>query len=224
MTLINWIFFGSIILFTGIYVFSSIFKKKNIRRISSCFPLPLTGILNIQFLMNRLPDSKHIIFLTIGSVFFISLTHFFYLFKEKNWGRKLCKLSFFMITFCWIQLYKSVLYIIDVPLWFIILSSSIYFVLLLAVLIFGGKKSSSSYLSFSCLFLSSALLNFFSLVYLFFIPEIQSVLFFAGTLLSLATIAFYIIFDDKKLKFKNQFVLILFVISECSIMYSNLLN
>ena len=129
-----------------------------------------------------------------------------------------------MITFCWIQLYKSVLYIIDVPLWFIILSSSIYFVLLLAVLIFGGKKSFSSYLSFSCLFLASALLNFFSLVYLFFISDIQSVLFFAGTLLSLATIAFYIIFDDKKLKFKNQFVLILFVISECSIMYSNLLN
>ena len=174
--------------------------------------------------MNRLADWKHISLLRIGCVFFIRLNHFFYLFKEKNWGRKLCKFSFFMITFCWIQLYKSVLYIIDVPLWFIILSSSIYFVLLLAVLIFGGKKSFSSYLSFSCLFLASALLNFFSLVYLFFIPEIQSVLFFAGTLLSLATIAFYIIFDDKKLKFKNQFVLILFVISECSIMYSNLLN
>lgn len=224
MTLINWIFLGSIILFTGIYVFSSIINIKNLRRISSCFPLPLAGILNIQLLMNKLPDSKHIIYLTIGSIFFIILSHFFYLFKEKNWSRKLCKLSFFMLTTCWIQLYKSVLYIIDIPLWFIILFSSIYMVLLLAVLIFSSRKNFSSYLSCSCLFLADALLNFFSLVYLFFIPEIQSVLLFTGAFLSIITVAFYIIFDDKKIKFKNQYILILFVISECLIMYSNLLN
>ena len=125
MTSINWIFFGGIILFTGIYVFSSILKMKILRRISSCFPLPLAGILNIQLLMNELPDSKHVIFLTIASIFFIILSQLFYLFKEKNWGRKLCKFSFFMLTSCWIQLYKSVLFIIDVPLWFIILFSSI---------------------------------------------------------------------------------------------------
>lgn len=224
MTLINWIFFGSIILFTGIYVFSSIFKIKLLRRISSCFPLPLAGILNIQLLMNQLPDSKHIIFLTIISVFFIILVHIFYLFKEKNWGRKLCKFSFFMLTSSWIQLYKSVLHIIDVPLWFIILFSSIYFVLLVTVLIFGGRKTFSTYISCSCLFLAASILNFFSLVYLFFIPEIQSVLLFAGTLFSLVIIAFYIILDARKIKFKNQFILIVFVISECLIMYSNLLN
>ena len=212
MTSINWIFFGGIILFAGIYFFSSILKMKILRRISSCFPLPLAGILNIQLLMNELPDSKHVIFLTIASIFFIILSQLFYLFKEKNWGRKL-----------WIQLYKSVLFIIDVPLWFIILFSSIYFVLLVIILIFGGKKSFSSYISSSCLFLATALLNFFSLVYLCFILEIQAVLLFAGTIISLSAVAFYIIFDSRKFKFKNQLMLILFVISESLIMYSNLL-
>ena len=223
MTSINWIFFGGIILFAGIYFFSSILKMKILRRISSCFPLPLAGILNIQLLMNELPDSKHVIFLTIASIFFIIFSQFFYLFKEKNWGRKLCKFSFFMLTSCWIQLYKSVLFIIDVPLWFIILFSSIYLVLLVIILIFGGKKRFSSYISSSCLFLATALLNFFSLVYICFILEIQAVLLFAGTIISLSAVAFYIIFDSGKFKFKNQLMLILFVISESLIMYSNLL-
>lgn len=223
MTLINWILLAGIIVFTGIYIFSSILKIKMLRRISSCFPLPLAGILNIQFLLNQLPDSKHIIFFTIASVLFIILSHLFYLFKEKNWGRKLCKFSFFILTFCWIQLYKSVLFIIDVPLWFIILFSSIYFVLLVTTLIFGGTKSFSSYISCSGLFLASSLLNFFSMVYLCFISGLQAFFLFTGTLISLLVVAFYIIFDSRKFNFKNRLIFILFVLSESLIMYSNLL-
>lgn len=223
MTVLNWILLCIIVLCFGIYIFSSIIQMNILRKISGCLILPSAGILNIQFLLNYLPDSKFIIYFSFIALVFAVLTESFYIFKEKEWCQKLMKACAFFISFVFAQLYKSVLFIIDVPLWFIIVFFAIYFVILFFLFVLSGRKKFLQYISFSLIYLQTALLNFLSLVYLCFITRLQSVLLFFGTFLFFILVCFYFVFDsEKKFKLQNVFYFALFLISQCLIIYSNI--
>lgn len=197
---------------------------KILRKIFGCLVLPFAGVLNIRILTNYLPDSKHIIYFSAGALFFAVLAEIFFAFEEKKICRKLLKVSVFFASFTFAQLYKSVLYIVVAPRWFAIVFFAIYFAILFLAFAFSERKKLAQYISFSLVYLQTASLNFLALAYLFFLPRLQSALLFFGTFLFLILVCFYCVFDSKKeFKLRNFFCFILFLISQCLIMWSNIL-
>lgn len=230
MTVSNWVLLGCIVVFLGFYIISSISitnagkKITVLRHIAGCLILPFAGILNVQFLINYLPDSKHIIYFTLVALFFMTLSQVFFIFREKTWGRKFLQLCLFFVSLIWSQLYRSVLYFVSIPQWLVILFCSFCFVLMLAVFIFSEKKKMVQYISCILIYMQTSILLFFSFVYLCYFLRMQSVMLFFGALLSLLLLSFFYIYDSRKqFKLFIPVCLFLYVVSQSLLMYSNIL-
>ncbi len=224
MTIINWILISILAIDFILLIVSHILKKVILQKISECLIIPIFGTFIVLLLQNYLPDSLHLIKVTIAALSFATVSTVFLSFDQIKLLRIFGRLLILANVFCWITLYRSIFYIHSVPLWLIILMSCIYLAGTIAAIILSGKQELRFYILFACSFALSAYLHFCSLIFLCYENNGSSILLFAGTTIFAALTAFHFI-NQAKLKIKHAGIIrySLLVVSQVLIACSNLL-
>ena len=224
MTIANWILLGAIIVTTGLLIFSYIKKYRLLKIICESLIIPLFGAINILFLRNYLPDSRHLIKITITALSLITISTVFIALEKKRILRVSGRVLVLAGAVTWISLYKTVFFIHKVPLWLTIIMLMIYLAGLIVSIILSGKQDPVFYVLFAFSFMVSAYLNFCSMIFLCFETSGSAVMLFAGTALFLGLTAFHFI-NQAKLKIKHAGVIrySLLVASQILIACSNIL-
>lgn len=224
MTLTNLILLGLIIIDTGLYILSLLKKIGLLRKISSSIFLPFAGAFLTLFLFSYLPDSRHIIIVTISALSMASLAVIFFCFTTTTRSNVFFKLSYILSLIIWIELYRSCFYIYRIPVLLYTLCSITYFSILIAIFIFSGKQRIYYYINHILGLLAGFLLNFCSFIILCYTPCLQSVLLFTGTLSALALIVFYILHITKyNFRYYRQLFFIILISSQILITVSNIM-
>lgn len=224
MTITNWILFSILAVNLIVLVTSYIFKKIVIQKISECLIIPILGIFTVLVLRNYLPDSLHLIKVTVIALSLATISTIFLSFEKIRVLRVSGRILILANTFCWITLYRIVFFIHQVPLWLIILMTCIYLAGTITAIILSGKQEIKFYVLFAFSFALSAYLHFCSLVFLCYETTKSSILLFTGTTAFAALTAFHFI-NQAKLKFKHAGIIrySLLVTSQILIAVSNIL-
>ena len=224
MTIINWILISVLAIDFILLIISHILKKVVMQKITECFIMPVFGAFLVLLLQNYLPDSLHLIKVTIAALSLATVSTIFLSFDKYKFLRIFGRILILANVFCWITLYRSVFYIHSVPLWLIILMSCIYVAGTIAAIILSGKQELRFYILFACSFALSSYLHFCSLIFLCYEKTGSSILLFAGTTIFAALTAFHFI-NQAKLKIKHAGIIrySLLVASQVLIACSNLL-
>lgn len=224
MTITNWILFSILAVNLIVLVTSHILKKVLIQKISECLIIPILGIFTVLVLRNYLPDSLHLIKVTVIALSLATISTIFLSFEKIKALRIFGRILILANTFCWITLYRIVFFIHQVPLWLIILMTGIYLAGTITAIILSGKQEIKFYVLFALSFALSAYLHFCSLVFLCYETTKSSILLFAGTTAFAALTAFHYI-NQAKLKFKHAGIIrySLLVTSQILIAVSNIL-
>lgn len=224
MTITNWILFSILAVNLIVLVTSHILKKVLIQKISECLIIPILGIFTVLVLRNYLPDSLHLIKVTVIALSLATISTIFLSFEKIRVLRVSGRILILANTFCWITLYRIVFFIHQVPLWLIILMTCIYLAGTITAIILSGKQEIKFYVLFAFSFALSAYLHFCSLVFLCYETTKSSIMLFAGTTAFAALTAFHFI-NQAKLKFKHAGIIrySLLVTSQILIAVSNIL-
>lgn len=224
MTITNWILFSILAVNLIVLVTSHILKKILIQKISECLIIPILGIFTVLVLRNYLPDSLHLINVTVIALSLATISTIFLSFEKIRVLRVSGRILILANTFCWITLYRIVFFIHQVPLWLIILMTGIYLAGTITAIILSGKQEIKFYVLFALSFALSAYLHFCSLVFLCYETTKSSIMLFAGTTAFAALTAFHFI-NQAKLKFKHAGIIrySLLVTSQILIAVSNIL-
>ena len=224
MTIASWILLGAIIISTGLLIVSYVIKQSIIQKICECLIIPLFGALNILFLADSLPDSLHVIKITIAALSFVTISTIFIAFEKYRILRILGRIIVLANVLCWISLYRSIFYIHKVPVWFIIVMVSVYIAALFTTIILSGKQEILFYGLFALSFALTSYLHFCSMIFLFFERSANGLLLFCGASMFIILNAFHFI-NQAKLNFKHAGVIrySLLVVSQVLIACSNIL-
>ena len=224
MTIINWIIISALAIAFILVIVSHILKKVIIQKISECFIIPLFGTLIVLLLQNYLPDSLHLIKVTIAALSLATISTIFLSFDKIKVLRILGRILILANVFCWITLYRLIFFIHSVPLWLIILMTGIYLAGTISAIILSGKQELRFYILFTLSFALSSYLHFCSLIFLCYEKNSNSILLFAGTSIFAALTAFHFI-NQAKLKFKHAGIIrySLLIASQVLIACSNIL-
>ena len=202
MTIADWILLGLIIVAAALLIISYIKKITLLQKICECMIIPLFGTLNVLILRNYLPDSLHLVKITILTLSLITISTIFISFESKKTLRVLGRILVLAGTVCWISLYRTIFFIHKVPLWLTILMAAIYLAGMLTAIILSGKQEILFYVLFALSFTLTAYLNFCSLIFLCYETAGSTIMLFAGTTLFIALNAFHFI-NQAKLNFKH---------------------
>ncbi len=224
MTIANWILLSSLAVILILLIISHILKKTVLQKICECLIIPLFGALNVLLLRDYLPDSRHLIKITIIALSLSTISTIFLSLEKIKLLRISGRILILANVFCWITLYRTVFFIHKVPLWLTILMSCIYIAGTIAAIILSGKQEIKFYVLFACSFALSSYLHFCSLIFLCYETKGNSIMLFAGTTLFAALTAFHFI-NQAKLKFKHAGVIrySLMLTSQILIASSNIL-
>ena len=224
MTIINWILISILAIDFILLIVSHILKKVVMQKITECLIMPVFGAFLVLLLKNYLPDSLHLIKVTIAALSLATVSTIFLSFDKYKFLRIFGRILILANVFCWITLYRSIFYIHSVPLWLIILMSCIYVAGTIAAIILSGKQELRFYILFASSFALSSYLHFCSLIFLCYEKTGSSILLFAGTTIFAALTAFHFI-NQAKLKIKHAGIIrySLLVTSQVLIACSNLL-
>lgn len=224
MTIINWILISVLAIDFILLIVSHILKKVVMQKITECLIMPVFGAFLVLLLKNYLPDSLHLIKVTIAALSLATVSTIFLSFDKYKFLRIFGRILILANVFCWITLYRSVFYIHSVPLWLIILMSCIYVAGTIAAIILSGKQELRFYILFALSFALSAYLHFCSLIFLCYEKTGNAIMLFAGTTIFAALTAFHFI-NQAKLKIKHAGIIrySLLVASQVLIACSNLL-
>ena len=224
MTIINWILISVLAIDFILLIVSHILKKVVMQKITECLIMPVFGAFLVLLLKNYLPDSLHLIKVTIAALSLATVSTIFLSFDKYKFLRIFGRILILANVFCWITLYRSVFYIHSVPLWLIILMSCIYVAGTIAAIILSGKQELRFYILFTLSFALSAYLHFCSLIFLCYEKTGNAIMLFAGTTIFAALTAFHFI-NQAKLKIKHAGIIrySLLVASQVLIACSNLL-
>ncbi len=224
MTIANWIILGFIIITTGLLIFSYIKKNSLMKKICECILIPLFATLNVLVLKESLPDSLHLIKVTLFSLSMVSISTIFLSFENYKPLRIAGRILVVASIICWISLYRTIFFIHKVPLWLTILMTSIYIAGTIIAIVLSGKQELRFYVLFAISFALTAYLHFCSLIFLCFETAGYSIMLFAGTSIFAGLTAFHFI-NQTKLKTKHAGVIRygLLVISQVLIACSNIL-
>ena len=224
MTITNWILLGSLAVILITLVTSHILKKVILQKICECLMIPIFGVFNILLLRDYLPDSLHLIKITITALSLATISTIFLSLEKIKLLRIFGRILILANVFCWITLYRTVFFIHKVPLWLTILMTGIYLAGTIAAIILSGKQEIKFYLLFACSFALSSYLHFCSLIFLCYETSGNSIMLFAGTTLYEALTAFHFI-NQARLKFKHAGVIryCLLIASQILIACSNIL-
>ncbi len=224
MTITNWILLSSLAINLILLIISHILKKITMQQICECLIIPLFGALNVLLLCDYLPDSLHLIKVTITALALATISTIFLSLEKIKLLRIFGRILILANVFCWITLYRTVFFIHKVPLWLTVLMTGIYLAGTIASIILSGKQEIRFYILFAFSFALSAYLHFCSLIFLCYETTASSILLFAGTSIFAALTAFHFI-NQAKLKFKHAGVIrySLLVASQVLIACSNIL-
>ena len=224
MTIINWILISALAIDFILLIISHILKIVILQKISECLIIPIFGSFIVVLLQNYLPDSLHLIKVTIAALSLATVSTIFLSFDKIKILRILGRILILANVFCWITLFRSVFYIHSVPMWLIILMSCIYLAGTIAAIILSGKQEIRFYTLFTLSFALSSYLHFCSLIFLCYETSTHAILLFSGTTLFTGLTAFHFI-NQAKLKIKHAGIIrySLLVTSQILIACSNLL-
>lgn len=224
MTIINWILISILAIDFILLIVSHILKKVILQKITECLIIPIFGTFIVLLLQNYLPDSLHLIKVTIAALSLATISTIFLSFEKFKILRIFGRILILANVFCWITLYKSIFFIHSVALWLIILMSCIYLAGTIAAIILSGKQELRFYILFALSFALSAYLHFCSLIFLCYEKTGNAIMLFAGTTIFAALTAFHFI-NQAKLKIKHAGIIrySLLVISQVLIACSNIL-
>lgn len=224
MTIANWILLGALVVTAGLLIFSYIKKNILVKKITESLIIPLFGAINVLILWNYLPDSLHLIKVTITALSLITVSTVFIACEEKKPLRIAGRILVLAGTAAWISLYRTIFFIHKVPLWLSIIMIALYLAGLIISIILSGKQELVFYGLFTLSFTLSAYLNFCSLIFLCFETGWSSILLFAGTSLFIALTSFHFI-NQARLKIKHAGVIryCLLIASQILIACSNIL-
>lgn len=224
MTIINWILINVLAIDFILLIVSHILKKVVMQKITECLIMPVFGAFLVLLLKNYLPDSLHLIKVTIAALSLATVSTIFLSFDKYKFLRIFGRILILANVFCWITLYRSIFYIHSVPLWLIILMSCIYVAGTIAAIILSGKQELRFYILFALSFALSAYLHFCSLIFLCYEKTGNAIMLFAGTTIFAALTSFHFI-NQAKLKIKHAGIIrySLLLASQVLIACSNLL-
>ena len=224
MTIINWILISVLAIDFILLIVSHILKKVVMQKITECLIMPVFGAFLVLLLKNYLPDSLHLLKVTIAALSLATVSTIFLSFDKYKFLRIFGRILILANVFCWITLYRSVFYIHSVPLWLIILMSCIYVAGTIAAIILSGKQELRFYILFALSFALSAYLHFCSLIFICYEKTGNAIMLFAGTTIFAALTAFHFI-NQAKLKIKHAGIIrySLLLASQVLIACSNLL-
>ena len=206
MTITNWILLSSLAINLILLIISHILKKITMQQICECLIIPLFGALNVLLLRDYLPDSLHLIKVTITALALATISTIFLSLEKIKLLRIFGRILILANVFCWITLYRTVFFIHKIPLWLTVLMTGIYLAGTIAAIILSGKQEIRFYILFAFSFALSAYLHFCSLIFLCYETTASSILLFAGTSIFAALTAFHFI-NQAKLKFKHAGVI-----------------
>lgn len=217
MTVTNWILLSALIIIIVFLIVSYALKKKILMKCCECLVIPVFGALNVLLLRNYLPDSLHLIKVSITALSLLTVSTIFISFESKKILRILGRLISLSSIICWIYLYKVIFYIHRVPLWLIISMSALYLACIIITIILSGKQNLQFYGLFALSFTLSSYLHFCSLIFLCYEKSSSSILLFSGATLYLILHAFHFI-NQAKLQFKHAGVIRFCLISASQIL------
>jgi len=206
MTIATWILLSALAIILILLVISHILKKTLMQKITECLMIPVFGAFTVLLLRNYIPDSLHLIKVTIIALSLATISTIFLSLEKIKLLRIFGRILILANVFCWITLYRTVFFIHKVPLWLTILMSCIYLAGTISAIILSGKQEIRFYILFALSFALSAYLHFCSLIFLCFETRGNSILLFAGTTLFAGLTAFHFI-NQAKLNFKHAGVI-----------------
>lgn len=224
MTIAIWILLGVFVLTLGLLITAHIIKKTVLQKICECLIIPIFGVIATLLLTDYLPDSLHLIKITITALSLATVSTIFLAFEKIKILRIFGRILILANVFCWISLYRTVFFIHKVPLWLIILMSVIYLAGTIIAIILSGKQEIRFYILFALSFALSAYLHFCSLMFLCYEASSHGAMLFAGTTFFAGLTAFHFI-NQAKLKIQHAGVIrySLLVVSQILIACSNIL-
>ncbi len=224
MTIASWILLGALAINLILLIISHILKKTLMQKITECLMIPLFGAFTVLLLTNFLPDSLHLIKVTITALSLATISSIFLSLEKIKTLRIFGRILILANVFCWITLYRTVFFIHNVPLWLTLLMTFIYLAGTIATIILSGKQEIKFYLLFALSFALSAYLHFCSLIFLCYETSLNSILLFAGASIFAALTAFHFI-NQARLKIKHAGVIrySLMLVSQILIACSNIL-
>lgn len=226
MDIIRWIFAG--LLFSSLFLFilGSIKDFKILVKVSRIFPLPFSSCILLTFLQTLLPDSEHILFLSLISLILISLCELCFSFENISFFKYSGRLFFILGCCSWIELFISTFFIYKIPQFINITASVIYFLLLIFLFIISGKNKFHTYFGILFGYFFVIVLNYSAIITLLFCNRDYAIYLTAGTTLLLLSYIFYIKQYTKPLKISKNVEMIirtcLIVIAEALITTSTI--
>ena len=202
MTTINWILLSSLAIILILLIISYIIKNAILQKICECLIIPVFGVFNTLLLKNFLPDSLHLMKITITALSLATISTIFLALEKFKILRILGRILILANVFCWITLFRIIFFIHKVPMWLIILMTCVYLAGIITAIILSGKQEILFYILFALSFALSAYLHFCSLMFLCYETTGHSIMLFAGTTSFLALTAFHYI-NQAKLNFKH---------------------
>ena len=119
MTIANWILLGTLALILILLIISHILKKTLMQKITECLMIPVFGIFTVLLLRAYLPDSRHLIKVTITALSLATVSTIFLSLEKIRLLRIFGRFLILANVFCWITLYRIVFYIHNVVYSFI---------------------------------------------------------------------------------------------------------
>lgn len=224
MTLTNWILLAAFLLNIGLLITANIKQLIILQKTCACLTFPIAGTLITLQLSLYLPDSFHIILISIIAFSLVCLSTAFLAFERIKILRVLGRITSLGNIVCWLHLYSSIFKIHSVPVWLYILFIFIYAAILVATCIISGKQELKNYGFFSLSFLLAAYLHFSTLIFLCFERTGSSIMLFTGASIYSFLVIFHFINTTKlKITHAGGIRYILLVISQILIACSNIL-
>lgn len=226
MNTFSWILIGLICTAFALYfVFTFAKKIELIQKISSSALIPLLSFLYIIQLFNYVPDSFHIIKLTIISLLFLTVSFILGCFFDSKGTQIVERVSFIISLLPLALLYNSVFLIHNVPSWVNIIALCGYVVLFFLFFIIFVKKASLKLYGYAVISLIIvSFINYCSLLTLCFSPAAYSIIRFLGTSALLGYLVFQILNNSViDLKLKKLISLMILLASLILIALSNLM-
>ena len=121
MTIASWILLGALAINLILLIISHILKKTLMQKITECLMIPLFGAFTVLLLTNFLPDSLHLIKVTITALSLATISSIFLSLEKIKTLRIFGRILILANVFCWITLYRTVFFIHNVPLWLTLL-------------------------------------------------------------------------------------------------------
>lgn len=181
MNLTFWISLGLFVIATVLYF---IFYKLNLitaKKVFAFLLCPLLGTVSISSLCNFIPDSNHVIFITLISFLCCSASVILFFYDDDIKFRIIGRTAFLLSVFDWFILFKSTFYMYKVPALLLIICLLVYAGIFVFTCILLGKQKLSRYFWTFISILICSMLHFCSVVTLIAGHTLYSIVLFVGT-------------------------------------------